>query len=139
MKLTRAGEYAIRCVLYLSQHYGNSVVSKREIAEAMEIPAQFLGKVAQQLSRANILEITQGARGGYRLLCDPRDISLLEVVEAVDGPLFLNQCVLRPDSCHRSPLCAVHMVWEEARKNLRSTLSGANFAELSNKDYCGRE
>jgi len=136
LKLTRAGEYAIRCVLYLSQNYHESVVSRREIAETMEIPVQFLGKIAQQLAHANIMEITQGAKGGYRLLRDPQSISLLEVVEAVDGPIFLNQCVLRPDSCHRSPLCAVHTVWEEARNQLRNVLGNANFAQLSRSDTC---
>ena len=63
MRLTRAGEYAIRCLLYLSMHRDREVIGRKEIAEAMDIPAQFLGKVAQQLARAGIIAIRQGAQG----------------------------------------------------------------------------
>jgi hypothetical protein len=66
MRLTRAGEYAVRCVLYLSAREEGTVVPRREVAEAMEIPGVFLGKIAQQLARSGILEIIQGARGGFR-------------------------------------------------------------------------
>ena len=68
MRLTKAGEYAIRCALFLSFQGMGVVVSKKEIARAMDIPAQFLGKIAQQLARAGIIEIVQGSKGGYGCL-----------------------------------------------------------------------
>lgn len=136
MRLTRAAEYAIRCVLYLSNKAETTVAGRKEIALAMDIPDQYLGKIAQQLSRAGILEILQGARGGFRLLKSPADISLLTVIEAVMGEIFLNDCVLRPASCIRSDACAVHTVWEKARRQLRETLGNALFSELSQKKNC---
>ncbi|MBA2849069.1 Rrf2 family transcriptional regulator [Thermosulfuriphilus ammonigenes] len=130
MRLTRAGEYAIRCILYLAGQSPGRVVSRKEVARAMEIPDPFLAKIAQQLSLAGIIEILQGARGGYRLLKDPAALSLLEVVEAVSGEIFLNECVIRPESCSRSQVCPVHNVWEKARRRLRETLQEATFDKL---------
>jgi Rrf2 family iron-sulfur cluster assembly transcriptional regulator len=136
MRLTRAGEYAVRCVLYLSSQEMGIVVSRKEIAQAMDIPNQFLGKIAQQLFRSGILEIVQGSKGGFRLLISPQKLSLLDVVEAVNGEIFLNDCILRPDSCLRSPTCAVHLVWQKAKNQLRGTLHEATFAKLVKKKIC---
>jgi Rrf2 family transcriptional regulator, iron-sulfur cluster assembly transcription factor len=136
MRLTRAAEYAIRCVLYLSNQEENRVVSRKEIAATMDIPDQYLGKIAQQLSRAGVIEILQGARGGFRLLKSPTDVSLLAVIEAVMGEIFLNDCVIRPTSCVRSDACAVHVVWEKARRQLRETLGNAPFSELAQHKNC---
>jgi Rrf2 family transcriptional regulator, iron-sulfur cluster assembly transcription factor len=134
MRLTRAGEYAVRCVLYLCTQEMGVVVNRKEIAQEMEIPDQFLGKIAQQLSRAGILEILQGPKGGLRLLILPDQLNLLYVIETVLGEIFLNDCVLRPDSCKRSPTCAVHRVWEKARYQLRETLREATFEKLLKAD-----
>lgn len=136
MRLTRAGEYAVRCVLYLSIKEKGIVVSRKEIAQAMDIPNQFLGKIAQQLSRSGIIEIIQGPKGGFRLLISPEKLSLLNVVEAVTGEIFLNDCILRPDSCGRSYTCAVHFVWQKARDQLRETLRKATFAKLVKEESC---
>jgi len=136
MRLTRAGEYAVRCVLYLSLS-GKGVLAKRKnIARTMEIPGQFLGKIAQQLSRAGIIEIVQGAGGGYRLAVPPEKLTLLEVVEAVIGEIVLNDCVANPDGCYRSGSCTVHLVWEKARDQLRETLRQARFVDLMAGDTC---
>ena len=130
MRLTRAGEYGVRCILFLAARGNGKVVGRLEIAKAMEIPDQFLGKIAQQLARSGFIEIIQGAKGGYRLLVSPEKISLLDVVEAVTGEIFLNDCVMRPDSCFRRPTCAIHRVWEKAREQLRETLREATFARM---------
>jgi Rrf2 family iron-sulfur cluster assembly transcriptional regulator len=136
LRLTRAGEYAVRCVLYLASQAPTEVCNRKTIARAMDIPDQFLGKIAQQLVHAGIIEVLQGSKGGLRLLVSPEKISLLEVVEAVIGEIFLNDCVLRPESCDRSNACAVHVVWEKARNQLRKTLNEATFAQLLKEDSC---
>ncbi len=136
VRLTRAGEYAVRCVLYLSSCDPGRVVGRKEIAREMEIPEQFLGKIAQQLARLGILEIVQGSKGGFRLLVSPASLSLLEVIEAVIGEIFLNDCLMRPDSCRRSPACAVNPVWQKARDQLRETLRNSTFASLVKSQSC---
>jgi Rrf2 family protein len=136
MRLTRAGEYAVRCVLFLATRGRGVLCARKEIAAAMGIPDPFLGKIAQQLSRAGLIEIVQGARGGYRLTRPPEDVTLLSVVEAVIGEIFLNDCLMRPDSCNHSNACAVHTIWHRARSQLRQTLSEATFAGILAEQGC---
>jgi Rrf2 family protein len=130
MRLTRAGEYAIRCVLYLSSQEKGVVTSRNAIADEMEIPRDFLTKIAQQLSRADILEIIQGPKGGFRLLVPPEKLTLLDVIETMMGEIFFNECALRPGTCSRSCTCAVHNVWVKARTQFRETLRQATFDQL---------
>jgi Rrf2 family protein len=113
-----------------------TVVSRQEIADCGDIPSHFLAKIAQQLSKAGIIEILQGARGGYRLLVPPEKLTLLDVIEAIIGEIFLNDCVLRPESCHASPTCAVNGVWLRARDQLRETLGSVTFAKLIEDESC---
>ena len=137
MRLTRAGEYAVRCVMCLARNGGlDKVVSRQDVAAYGDIPSHFLAKIAQQLSRAGIIEILQGARGGYRLLVLPEKLSLLDVIEAIIGEIFLNDCVVRPESCHASSSCAVNNVWMQARSQLRETLAQVTFAELLEEESC---
>lgn len=136
MRLTRAGEYAVRCILYLSKKGKGVLVSRKEVAEHGAIPGHFLAKIAQDLAKAGMIEIRQGARGGFILLTDPEDITLLAVVETVIGEIFLNDCVIRPTSCDASPDCSVHTVWMKARDQLRNTLGSVTFAELIKEPVC---
>jgi len=139
MRLTRAGEYAVRCALYLSYQGEGVTTNRREIARVMDIPDQFLSKIAPQLSKAHIIEIIQGAKGGYRLIISPDKLTLLDVVEAVIGEIFLNDCVLRPESCQRAPACSAHQVWDKARNQLRNTLRQTSFKQLLEDESCGKD
>ena len=136
MRLIRAGEYAVRCMLYLSCLGVGKIGSRMEIAQAMDIPAQFLSKIAQQLARAGYIEIVQGPKGGFRLIMPTEKVNLLGVIEAVIGEIYLNDCLMRPDSCHRSPTCNVYQVWEKARRQLRQTLEETTFASLQTESSC---
>ena len=131
MEITRATEYAVRCVLHLALEPADRVVPRREIAAAREIPDEFLGKIAQRLARAGLIRILQGARGGYQLSIPAGKITLLDVVEAAEGDLGLNTCVMHAKACSRTCVCAAHRVWAEARRQLRATLGGVTFADLA--------
>ena len=137
MRLTRAGEYAVRCVMCLARNGGTeTVVSRQVVSECGNIPSHFLAKIAQQLSRAGIIAILQGARGGYRLIVHPDKLTLLQVIESIIGEIFLNDCVIRPESCHASSSCAVNNVWMQARNQLRQTLEQVTFARLLEEESC---
>ena len=136
MRLTRAGEYAVRCVLYLASKEQGIVVSRKEVAGAMEIPDQFLSKIARQLAHSGIMEIIQGARGGYRLLIPLEKLTLLDVVESVAGEIFLNDCLMSPSACFRDAGCSVNRIWDKARNQLRNTLREATFDKLLAEDSC---
>ena len=139
MRFTKAVEYAIRCVLYLAS-LKERVASRQEVAYVMEIPDHFLAKIAQQLAKARIIEIRQGRQGGYRLLVSPEDLSLLEVVEAVSGEIFINECVIMPETCRKSPICPVHRIWTKVRDTVREMLRQVSIADLlkEEKNICFR-
>lgn len=136
MRLTRAGEYAIRCALFLSYRGMQVIVTRKEIALAMDIPDQFLSKIAQQLARKGIIDIIQGPKGGYRLNILPEKLTMLDVVEAVIGKIYLNDCVVRPEACDRRSVCSVHSVWEKATNQLRETLKQTNFRDILAEENC---
>jgi Rrf2 family protein len=136
MRLTRAGEYAVRCVLFLAANHTGKTINRKLIAGEMDIPDQFLSKIATQLARAGIIEIIQGARGGLRLIRDPEKVTLLDVVEAVIGEIFLNDCIMEHGGCRRKPACSIHLVWDKARTQLRDTLRDVSFADLVLQNNC---
>ena len=130
MKMTKASDYGVRCILYLSSKGKGVLVSRREISDAMEIPSPFLGKISQKLAKAGIIEIIQGARGGYRLLKEPEQVSLLQVIEAVMGEIILNDCLSGRSICTRQDCCSVHPVWSDVRDQMRRTLDATKMADL---------
>lgn len=136
MRLTRAAEYAIRCIIYLAQEGRGVLINKNDLAERAEIPPHFLAKIGQDLAKAGLIEIKQGAKGGFLLLKNPRDITLLAVVETMIGEIFLNDCVARPSSCNVLSACGVHQVWIKARNQLRDTLRQATFDKLIQQKIC---
>jgi Rrf2 family protein len=136
MRLTRAAEYAIRCMVYLAKQGTGILTSRQEVAEQADIPKHFLAKIAQDLARAGFIEIRQGARGGFVLLRRAENITLLEVVETMIGEISLNDCVARPSSCRVTYGCAVHRVWMYARDQLRATLNEVTFAQLVKEESC---
>ena len=136
MRLTRAAEYAIRCMVYLAKQGSGVLTSRQEIADKADIPTHFLAKIAQDLARAHLIEIRQGAGGGFVLAKDPADITLLEVIETMIGKIYLNDCVARPGSCRMTYDCAVHNVWMKACEQLRKTLRKVTFDQLITKNSC---
>jgi Rrf2 family protein len=107
---------------------GRAPTSK--IASEEHIPPSFLAKIVSQLSVAGLVQTSRGARGGVSLARDPSEITLLEVVEAIDGPIALNECVNDPSSCPFGEKCRVHEIWCSAQADLINKLSGTNFASL---------
>ena len=123
-------------MVYLSTRGRGVLTSRQEIAANADIPTHFLAKIAQDLARANFIEIRQGAKGGFVLTRDPAQITLLEVVETMIGEIYLNDCVARPSSCSISYDCAVHKVWMTAREQLRETLDKVTFDQLIKEKSC---
>jgi Rrf2 family protein len=132
VQITRQADYAVRAVLYLAQRDAGTRISTGQIAREQRIPLTFLAKIVSQLSAAGLLHTTRGARGGVALARPPEAISLLEVVEAIDGPVMLNLCAIDPDACQLGDECLVRDAWCEAQVELVSRLSSTKFGELIN-------
>ena len=132
MKINRATDYGIRLMMYLAARPG-TIVPRAEVAQKMAIPAEFLAKIAQLLAKAGFIEIRKGRAGGYILARDPSQITLLDLVETLEGEISLNLCVGRPEACSFSPTCKVHLVWQAARKGLRDFLASIRLTDLIEK------
>jgi Rrf2 family protein len=131
MQITRQADYAVRAMVYLAQLGPDHRAATGQIAREKSIPPSFLAKIVSQLSVAGLLQTSRGARGGVSLAKPPEAISLLDVVEAIDGPILLNDCVADPSKCKFDESCPLKPVWCDAQKMLVDHLSQANFAQFS--------
>jgi Rrf2 family protein len=130
MEITHQADYALRTVKYLAQFAPGQRVPTSKIAADNQIPATFLTKIVYQLSLAGVINTSRGAGGGVWLGRSPQEITLLEVLEAVDGPVTLNKCVGHPQACPFSTTCMLHIFWEEACQGLVARLRTTTFASL---------
>lgn len=133
MQITKQADYAVRAVLYLAGLSDGRRAPTSQIARDQKIPPSFLAKIVSQLSVAGMVQTSRGARGGVTLAKDPTDITLLEVIEAIDGPIALNECVTDPTICAFETSCPVHDVWCEAQARLVKDLSGTSFGSLMSR------
>jgi Rrf2 family protein len=129
MQITRQADYAIRAVQYLAKHGSKQLIATSTIAREMKIPPSFLAKIISQLSIAGLVETSRGARGGVKLARNrnPKDISVLDVVEAIDGPILLNECVGSSKECEFEKECLVHPIWVEVQESLIKRLKETSF------------
>lgn len=128
--LGKKGDYSVRAVLDLARHYGEGRRKTREIAAAMRIPRKFLSQILANLVRRGLLTAVAGQDGGYELCRSPSQISLLDVIEAAEGRLELQDCLLRGIPCGRSSTCSVHEVWGDAQEAMVRRLGRATFAKI---------
>jgi len=132
MKITQEADYALRVVIYLCKlDYGERVEAK-VISEQEGIPLRFLLKLLRKLTQVDILKSYRGVKGGYAINKLPEQINLKDVIEAIDGPICVNRCVIEPNFCNlnRSGVCIVHRAMTKIQKNLNSELESINFKQL---------
>ena len=127
MQITRQADYGIRAIRYLARQGADQRVATSTVAREMKIPPSFLAKIVGQLSIAGLLRTTRGARGGVSLRREPKDISMLDVVEAIDGPIMLNECVGKINRCALKDDCLVHPIWQEVQDSLVDRLRATRF------------
>lgn len=135
MQITRQADYAVRAVLYLSKLGSERRAATSQIAQEQQIPPSFLAKIVSQLSVAGLLQTSRGARGGVSLARSPEEISVLEVVEAIDGPILLNECVTHGGVCVFGDTCQVRPLWCDAQSELVTRLKSTTFDSFANGKY----
>lgn len=130
MQITRQADYAVRAVLHLARVGSAERSATSMVAKEQNIPPSFLAKIISQLSIAGLLHTSRGARGGVTLAREPKDITLLEVIEAIDGPIQLNECVGNNGICTFEENCPIRPVWCDAQDELVTRLRSTNFADM---------
>ena len=131
MQLTRAADYAVRVMIHLATLPLGARLNRARLAAACDVPSDFLSKVLQSLVRARLLAAHRGSSGGFCLAAPAANISVLQVVEAVEGPIQLNFCVPGGPGCARQGWCPAHMVWLEAQTALTQVLKNSMISRLA--------
>lgn len=134
MVITRATEYAIRTVIFLAKQPKGEIVLKKDICRTQEVTPAFLTKILQPLIKAGIVSSQRGVGGGFLLARDPQDINLLDLLEAEEGPLKLNHCLVEESVCQRDAHCAAHQVWNEVQTEMIRVLKKHSIAVLAAQD-----
>ena len=122
LRLTRAADYAVRAMMHIGSLPENSVALKDAIADAQHIPPSFMAKILRQLVKTGLLRSARGVNGGFGLAREAARINLLDIVEAIEGPIQLNDCTPDPERCTLSHDCPVGTVWLEVQNQMTALL-----------------
>ena len=130
MQIPRKIEYALRAMIHLADNV-DGVARGSEIASHEHIPKYYLEKVIRDLMRGGLVRARRGPGGGYQLARPPETISFRDVIEAVEGPITLNECVDGSSSCALQPTCRMFRVWEEGQRVLLNVFSRTMLSEVA--------
>ncbi len=129
MQLSRKADYALRAVSHFAALPKGKLASIGTVAKEQGVPREFLAKILKDLTWAGILVSYQGVTGGYRLARTPREVTFLDVVEAMDGPVLLNLCTQKNKcKCPQYDTCKMRDFWVKEEDHFKKALSRANFA-----------
>lgn len=133
MNINQATDYGFRAVLYLAEQDEGEIVEAHTIAQDVVVPMRFLLKIMPSLIKAGIVKSQRGAGGGYALAKAPEDISLLDILEAIEGPIRLNRCLIDEDLCTRqaAPECKVHQALADIQQRLVKDFDSYSIADIT--------
>jgi Rrf2 family protein len=130
LRFTSAADYATRAMIHLACLPEGSQALRDEIASAERIPSSFMAKILRSLVRAQLLRSARGVNGGFSLAKTPQDISLLEIIEAVEGPINLTDCSTDTESCDRAVDCPAAPVWINVQTSMKDILGDTTLEAL---------
>lgn len=133
LHITRRGDYAIRGMVYLAGQPADKVTLLGDMAAAVEASPAILAKIFQHLNKVGLVSSYRGTGGGFVLGRPAEAITLLEIVEAVEGPIVLNRCLIARGTCSRDSFCPVHPVWGRVQEKMRSMLGEYTLKDLAGK------
>jgi Rrf2 family protein len=138
--LSNTSKYALRAVIYLALYASKEKkIGIREIAEKLDIPTPFLGKILQNLAKHQILDSSKGPHGGFCLKRQAMDISLMEIIEVIDGSDIFDTCVIRTSKCSYDAPCSLHDKMAPLRSEMKSLFLTESIADLVSEFRNGKE
>ena len=129
-QVSRRVDYAVRIMIELGMQPSGTFMSARRVSARTAVPKAFLHKITADLVRTNLITTQTGPTGGLALQKECCDISMLHIVEAIEGPVCLNICLLRPNECNRDRICPGHDVWGRLQLMVINELQNTNLADL---------
>ncbi len=134
MRFTAKTEYAVRAIIEISLVGDDKPAQVREIASKQAIPERFLEQVMAALKKASLIESIRGAQGGYRLTRPASEITMAQIIEAIEGPMQVMECLSKDNEhqkCHQAGLCAVKDVWASVQSSIVEALDSISLAKLT--------
>ena len=140
MKISTRGRYALRILLDLARHQGDEPRMVSDICKRQNLSPKYAGRLILELRKARMVTSTRGAKGGYRISRDPKHITLLEILDIMEGGISIVDCALCPKKCKRSEKCTARDFWVELNSKIRNSLANTTLQDFLDKDsiYCIR-
>jgi FeS assembly SUF system regulator len=134
-RLSKITDYGIVLLAHLAKHDTTSTHNAREVAQEVDLPLPVVAKVLKSLARRGILQSHRGAKGGYSLARRPQDISVTEMIGALEGPVAMTECALQGQLCPHEDSCAVRDPWQIINRVVQESLSRVTLANLIDSDF----
>jgi Rrf2 family protein len=134
LKLTKKADYGLIALKHLAVHEASGSCSAKDIAESYGIPLPLLSKILQKLARSGFLRSEHGTNGGYRLAKDARDITALEIIRTIDGPIFLTSCFTEHGMCSHSDRCNVREPLRKVHEGILKLLASITISDMTQED-----
>lgn len=133
MKLSTKGRYGVRAMLDLAINYCDEPVSIKSISERQNISEYYLEQLFSPLRKAGLIKSIRGAQGGYMLTRPPGEITISDIIDVLEGPIEISQCV-EEDSCSNADNCATRLLWIRIKESMESVLKTTTLKDIVN-DY----
>jgi Rrf2 family protein len=139
LKLTKKADYGLIAMRHLAQHLDVGACSAKDLADLYDLPQEALAKILQGLTKAGLLVSQHGTNGGYVLARDPRTITVFEVIQAIEGPLFITSCSTTEHDCDQSSRCTVREPLRKVSRSIEEVLSQLTIWDLTQPEFAHSE
>lgn len=129
MKLSTKGRYGVKAMVDLAIHYGGAPVSIKNISERQNISEYYLEQLFSPLRKANLIKSVRGAQGGYVLSKAPKDITIAEIMQVLEGPIEISNC-LEEKSCNNVDCCATRLLWAKIKNSIDSVTKSTTLQDI---------
>ena len=137
MKLTMKGDYGLRAMLDLATYYGQGLIESSDIANRQYVPEQYLDQILLVLRKEGLVKSVRGPRGGHMLARSPAEITMAQVMQALEGYVPPMECLPNPDFCRLSPGCALRGVWQQIDELTQQILNATTIEALAQRHQTG--
>lgn len=129
MKLSTRGKYGLYAMYYLAVHSGEGPQTLHSIS-TVGVPKQYLEQILGNLRRAGLVSTVRGAQGGYQIAHEPSEVTLRDIIDAVEGPIELSECTQAESVCQRSGTCPVRWVWQRVTDSINAELEKIRLSDM---------
>ncbi|MBC7321275.1 Rrf2 family transcriptional regulator [bacterium] len=130
LRLSTKARYGLRALISLARHYGEGPIMAKIIAKEEGISENYLEQIMELLRRSGVVRSVRGAQGGFILVKPPQDIKVKEIIDILEGPITLVDCLSSPGICEKSKNCPARILWEELKENITKFLESKTLADL---------